>query len=267
MLSFTALTSFADPEVTFQYCISTRKRRDRIRSLGGSSQPRASLDGSHFAIWASSQDSQLLIVRGSLDTKHDAKDLSTSVVEHLIATKTPILWVMKGRTTPTSDANNFTEMLKHLTWQALRWAMTSGLTISESFNAPRLQAIRSDSEWFDVLRTILLNLNTVYIVIDAEALQTNRNQSSTDSLELLSNLQTFIKYCKPTTIKLMISSYRRGSMAQPVDDASTTVVALRKSRRGGSQLSMQRASKKQANSLSLFREALQQRNSAADTAL
>ena len=261
MLSFTALTPFADPEITLHYCNSTRKRRTRIRKSGGQHKNQAILDEQRLVTWASTPISSLLVVRGTLDTKDETKDISTAVVDLLMTMEIPVLWVLNGKARPNGSVNSFVEVLKHLTWQALRLGVTTGPTISESFNAPLLQAIRTEAEWFNVLRILLSRFKIIYLVIDAEVLDMNGNSSTTKLLELYTYLQNFVAVCKPTVVKVLISSYRRWSKAQPATDPSTMVVACKRDRRSGLPFTQQRPSKKQRSFLVPMRESLRQQAS------
>lgn len=213
ILKAVSMNYLPDPAIALQYSSSLRKRRSRLQ---GPARLLATLPTTHetkLSQWLTSPEPSLLHLKGVLKTKDSTRDTATGMVELLVNMKYPVLWVMRGRETIDLGENGLVQLIKHLIWQALRLDAAAVSSISTDFNSAIIQSACSEDEWFQILQMVLRRFKHIFIVVDVEVVKSGPEADPIFSTALYTRLLEFLEACKPTVVKILLSSYRKHSSA------------------------------------------------------
>ncbi|CZR52986.1 uncharacterized protein PAC_02864 [Phialocephala subalpina] len=165
ILTFTATTSLPNPEDSFRHSLFLSKRR-RLRNNAG---PHSSWHSHRLKTWASSDQSSLLMVKGSCLSRHETKDFVSDLVALLRGMKIPVVWTLNAKS-ESFEWRSPVGVLKQLVFQVLQlnhWLLSEQ---SISLNAAQFQSAVTEADWFKLLGLVLTGLQNIYVVVDAEIL-------------------------------------------------------------------------------------------------
>ncbi|KAI0971026.1 hypothetical protein F4678DRAFT_435411 [Xylaria arbuscula] len=228
-----------DPTKIFQYHRSLRDRRsyNSYQSLSTRfwTSPR-------LLRWFKSENSDILIVRGSPQSRFSLRNFCVDVIEQLRSSHTPVLFALKVNQGGTEDAPSssvsWADVLKYLLRQALHETHGHQTEKSMSLSCARVHSASNDSEWFQILEAALSAFEKqVYVVIDLEILNSDMKDAGNFPW-LLAFLSLFRKLAErglTTRIKVLMITYGHEVHLLPSSDeqsefmvqARTDVVTVR----------------------------------------
>jgi hypothetical protein len=219
ILTFTATTSLPHPEDSFLYCkfLSSRRR------LKATSDAGPSWRSHKLKEWAASTTSSLVMVKGSCLTRLETKDFAADIVGLLRGMRIPVIWTLSARADGNHAWRSPVQVLKQLVLQILHQNHSLLNAQSSALNAARFQSATTESDWFDILGSVLEGLSQVYIVIDAEVM--SRQFSSEISwpkafLELFEKMR--MRCCK-SIVKVVLVSFSSSPYLELPEAASDSL--------------------------------------------
>lgn len=129
--------------------------------------------------WAHSEVSSVLLVRGNFSCRHQAKDFAIDVIDLALRENIPTAWVLNPAKDPRYRQLNSVDVLKQLVWQGLKLNRTILDEPSFMLNAIHFQTVATEEEWLDLLGSVLVGLDRLYVVIDMECLYSHDNSEAT----------------------------------------------------------------------------------------
>jgi hypothetical protein len=203
VLSFTSDTQLVPPEDALRFCQFRSNRRRQRMTLDMS--PHWLSPKLHD--WASTDESSLLLVRGSPLHRHETKDFATDIVSLLRSVGVPVVWILGAPSGGESTSKSPIDVLKQLIFQILQINLTLLSTKSTSLNATRFQTAKTEEEWFDVLGSVVVGLPQLFLVVDAGLLEheLNGNVKWPDAFDKM--LHDLRKACTETVVKILLLSY------------------------------------------------------------
>ncbi|ETS73986.1 hypothetical protein PFICI_13852 [Pestalotiopsis fici W106-1] len=144
------------------------------RSLIRRSSPWRSQNRDTFEIfqrlgqWISAPKTSLLVLQAQPRAQSRVKEIATQLIGTLQPTSKRVIWYLSSISFADLDAVSAIEVLRTLVYQSMK--LEPGLVISqpENFNTAKLHASHTESEWFDLLCSILRRLATCFIIVEAE---------------------------------------------------------------------------------------------------
>jgi len=186
--------------------------------------------------WSNGLRSSLVVLGGSGSTRFQTKDLATEMVEILQGAEKHVLWALKGPRSETPTDSVHILLLKQLVNQAtqLNHHQVVG-HISENFNAPRISAARTESDWLKILCESLTGVSEVYLVIDMEVLGYRPDDEASFWLEFFGSIRLLVQNVSGIAVKIAVISFRQ-DFIQSVESASAkplVVPLVKKARQAG----------------------------------
>jgi hypothetical protein len=203
ILSFTSNTRLTSPEDELRFCQSRSNRR----------RPRMTLQmcpqwlSPNLHNWASTEQSSLLLVKGSLLRRHETKDFATDMVSLLRDIDVPVVWTLGAPLGGEKVSRSPIDVLKHLVFQVLQINLTLLNAKSSALNAARFQAARTEKDWFDILASVVVGLPYLYIILDAGLLETELYGDVKWPEAFNNMLDGLSKSCPTTAVKVILLSY------------------------------------------------------------
>ncbi|PGH01802.1 hypothetical protein AJ80_08969 [Polytolypa hystricis UAMH7299] len=178
ILTFVSTVPLADPIKSFQYCLSMRNRHQPNSQRGRSNAIWLS---PKLRAWSHSRDSDLIIVKGTFQSRFVLRNFCVDVIRQLRASNVPVLWAM--RTTHEKDHSSpgpvsSIDLLKYMVLQALRLSPTTEqqqqTEKSMALNCTRFQSATTEQEWLQLLESVLIGINRpVYLILDMQLLDSD----------------------------------------------------------------------------------------------
>lgn len=201
MVEATSKTTLSDPLQSLRYYQSMRNRR----------QARSSVDLKHITptlqVWASSKDSSLLFIRGSLSTRLDVRDLVTDVIGVVNSANVPIALALEPKNESLTSEERPVHVIKHLVMQILQLNSFVASKISAGFNVALLQSARTEADWFGILKIVLSGLPQVFIIIHMEVFG-RQGPDITWLIHFCRLMTNFIRENKDMVVKVAVANYR-----------------------------------------------------------
>jgi hypothetical protein len=116
--------------------------------------------------------SALVIIKGSYLTRHETKDFAADMVALLRSMQIPVVWTLSAKAEGNIGWRSPVDVLKQLVLQVLYLNPSLLKDQSPALNAVRFQCSTTESEWFAILASVLNGIHQIYIVVDAEILNT-----------------------------------------------------------------------------------------------
>ena len=154
-----------DAAKALQYCTFVTKRH-----LRKSRQLREPLWlTSKFQTWTNLQTSSLIIIKGGYGSRFEVKEFCCRVINFIRSSKIHVVWVLKAEyQEDISQAPSVIDLLKELTRQALRLNLALHNERALGLNCAKFISAETETEWLDILSSVLAGLTLVYVIIDVE---------------------------------------------------------------------------------------------------
>ncbi|KAI8721314.1 hypothetical protein NCS52_00578600 [Fusarium sp. LHS14.1] len=157
---------FEDPDHCFKHHLFLRNRRASGR--GRTASTNEFWRSPRFAKLSSSNDSSLVVIKGTFTLRSPIQDFGVNVIEALSTCDFPTLWALassrKSRSSPTLTT---TDVVKYLSYQALRFPGVVQTEKQMSWRFSQLQTARTLREWLTLFKHIIGGLGgRVYMVVD-----------------------------------------------------------------------------------------------------
>lgn len=119
--------------------------------------------------------SALIIIRGSF--ANPSRDLTVSIIEAIKLSGSPVVWALNSKNTeeellsaeediePLPSLPTAIDVLKQLVLQQNHTHLSER---SGALNIARYKSATTESEWFDLLRSVITGMSRLYIVINVE---------------------------------------------------------------------------------------------------
>lgn len=191
--------------------------------------------------------SSLILIRGSIVAKTATRDLTTAIVSLVKEVKLSVIWkfnaqrAAKTQSTPTS-----VEILKQLVLQSLQLNAKLMSEQAVSINASRFQAARSESEWFDLLGSVLVRLPYIFITIDVETLGAHAEEPLSWPAAFMLLFQKLEARKVGTIVKVILVSYHENLLLPPSGTMKNVISVISIGKRGEENILSPAARKKAA---------------------
>ncbi|EEU39897.1 uncharacterized protein NECHADRAFT_39343, partial [Fusarium vanettenii 77-13-4] len=157
---------FEDPDQCFKQNLFFRNRRASGRGYAISTNefwlsPK-------LARWSSGNDSSLAIIKGTFTLRSAIQDFGVNIIESLSICTVPTLWALtSSRRSRSSPTLTTTDLVKYLTYQALKVPGVVQTEKQMSWRFSQLQTARMLREWLTLFKHIIGGLGgQVYMVVD-----------------------------------------------------------------------------------------------------
>ncbi|KAM5367008.1 hypothetical protein ACJZ2D_010276 [Fusarium nematophilum] len=204
-----ALSTFAqifeDPDQCYKHHLFLRNRR--ACGHGPMAQTNEFWLSPKLAKWSSSSNSSLAIIRGSFTSRSPIVDFGVDVIQTLASSAAPTLWALKSGQRKRAEAMlSMTDLMKYLTFQALR---LSGAVKSEkqlSLRYSQLHAARTLREWLDLFSRVVGGLGgQIYLIVDLATVRSSLEGE--DGLGLIKELSNMSKDGFGPNVKIVLLVY------------------------------------------------------------
>ena len=205
-MTFVSNSCSMDAVKSLQYCTFMRNRNGS--RLAPASEPFWLKP--QFQTWKAARNSALIMIQGNHTSRFNVKDFCVNAISLLRDSKVPVLWALKNIEQNDVEAPSASDLLKNLVSQALRLNDVLHSERSMALNCAKFQRAESESQWLELLGSVLSGLPHVYIVIDIEAI--NPRLRSLDAsfswpIALLNFFQTLTNQGCKTVVKAILVSY------------------------------------------------------------
>ncbi|KAF2770958.1 hypothetical protein EJ03DRAFT_326027 [Teratosphaeria nubilosa] len=174
--------------------------------------------------WSSTKQSELLLMIGSSFQKPGTRAAGICLIDLIKSSGAPILWALKTDSSSSScTAASTVELLRYLAWQALQLsASTLNIiaSVSANFNAARIASAASEEDWLDIIRIALSNHPRVFLVIDADFLNSATRDASQLAMLITMLSQISTPKSSRSILKTVVVSSRKTSMGQILQSES-----------------------------------------------
>jgi len=116
------------------------------------------------------RQSSLIVFRGSFRARNVLNNFVADTIDLIVDANIPAVWVLQTRN---DGQYSSVDILKQLVLQVLQQNHTLLNESSASLNAARYQSATTEDEWFSLLGSVLVGLAQIYIIVDAEMLNSS----------------------------------------------------------------------------------------------
>lgn len=168
LLSLISNSALLDPIKSLQAALFMRNRRCQR----GKNRGPSFLNIKKLNDWNSIGRSELVILQGTRRLRFEIKDFCSGSITLLRQKKTPVIWALKAIESHETPGNmtSTIDLLKYLISQALHLNRTIH---TDAAVTPRLMSYwgaQTESDWFNVLASVLQGIPLLYIIVDIELL-------------------------------------------------------------------------------------------------
>ncbi|RTE80427.1 hypothetical protein BHE90_005043 [Fusarium euwallaceae] len=208
-----ALSSFSqhfeDPDKCFKHHLFLRNRR--VSGRGPATPTNEFWRSPRLAKLSSSNDSSLAIIKGTFNLRSAIQDFGVNVIEALSTCTVPALWALtssqKSRSSPTLTT---TDLMKYLTYQALRFPGAVQTEKQMSWRYSQLQTSRTLREWLTLFKQIIGGFRgQIYMIVDLAMV--GSVLESTDGLNFIQEISQVLSEVsqqeKGTKVKMLLLAY------------------------------------------------------------
>ncbi|WAO88765.1 Hypothetical protein NCS54_00612700 [Fusarium falciforme] len=232
---------FEDPDRCFKQNLFFRNRR-----ASGRGNPISTNEfwlSPKLAKWSSGSSSSLAIIKGTFTLRSAIQDFGVNVIEALSTCTVSTLWALassrKSRSSPTLTT---TDLVKYLTYQALKLPGVVQTEKQMSWRYLQLQTARTLREWLTLFKHIIEGLGgQVYMIVDL-----SMAGSLLESVEGLNFIQEMSQVLsdvsekeKGTKIKMVFLAYEAEwfrLIPRALSDRVITVRSMRTGRQRGKEM-------------------------------
>ncbi|KAK7994555.1 hypothetical protein PG991_016143, partial [Apiospora marii] len=217
IMSSLSATALGDARDNFQYHYTMlrfqrRSEMEVVQRLGASPQLNR---------WTSSNESSLILVRGSFSTRHALYKLFVGIGGQLQEYDIP--WIMALKPPPSETGSRFSsqisvvDVLKHLTLQILQTSSTAQTEKSVSLTCSQFQNETTIQGWLGLLEVSIAWLNRpIYIVIDLDVLdESTRSPEKFDWAEAVLSIMDHLRTRQlRAQVKVLLGGFGQGLASQ-----------------------------------------------------
>jgi hypothetical protein len=210
------------PEHVLQLCktVLNRRRRRRPDLTNYPQQTYQDLN-----TWANCNSSSLLIVQPGRGAKAKVQGLATTIIENLRFKNRLVLWSLSTGST-IDEAPTLVSLLKELTYQALRLAVSETYNVPPSLSASSFQVAHTEGEWVSLLSLLLSCNQETFIVLEIEAFPQSYRKNQQSTPEFLGLFQKMVESIGGNScIKALIINHSV-SVANPVAQGSRPAILV-----------------------------------------
>ncbi|KAF4463675.1 nacht domain [Fusarium albosuccineum] len=228
-----ALSTFAqlfeDPDHCYKNQLRLRNRRACGKGRVASTNefwlsPR-------LASCATSQGSSIAIIKGSFTLRSAIQDFGVDVIQTLVASTAPTLWVLTGATKSGSKVmSTSTDLVKTLTYQALRLHGAVRTEKQMSIRYSQLQTASCLGEWLDLFKQVIGTLGGhVHLVVDLATARASFEALDGVNFvqELNKRLGEMSQQGNGTTVKIFLLVYEAEWFRLIPDELSGNTIAVK----------------------------------------
>lgn len=223
IMTFTASSSLGDPDLALLFYASMRNIRRRQKSTDNS----IFRNSKQLQTWGSNPHSSMVLVNGSFQTRHIARDFAVDIIDLLVEEKIPVIWALKPKSDQLQEYTA-TDVLKQLVSQVLRLNHALLNERSASLNAARFQSARTEQDWFNLLGSVLAGLPQVCIIVDLEALGRRGDDQPSWAYAFSVLFKELRSRQIPTVVKVAFMMYRTTPVAEFSDNLDNIINIPRK---------------------------------------
>ena len=222
ILEFAAKTPLRGPQLSLKDYQALRNRRRRQNKDNNETFWNSPL----LQTWADAETSSLILVRGSFNTRHSARDFSADIIDVVRKANIPVIWALNAQIDEAQKEPLTIAVLKHLVLQALQINQTILDEQSISLNAARFQSATTEQEWFDLLAAVLSGLPQIYIIVDVEVLGTLAGEELAWPMAFLQLFGELMARNIPTRVKVALVHYQTRLLTVPPSALNPGVVHI-----------------------------------------
>jgi hypothetical protein len=222
-MTFTASSSLGDPDLALLFYASMRNIRRRQKCTDNS----IFRNSKQLQTWGSDPHSSMVLVNGSFQTRHIARDFTVDIIDLLVEEKIPVVWALKPKSDQSQEYTS-TDVLKQLVSQVLKQNHTLLNERSASLNAAKFQSARTEQDWFNLLGSALVGLPQICIIVDLEALGRRGDDQPSWAYAFNVLFKELRSRQIPTIVKVAFMMYRNTSIAELPDDLNNIINIPRK---------------------------------------
>lgn len=237
LLGLISTSTLLDPIKSLQTAMFMRNRRSKRDKM----KKPSFLKNRRLNDWNTTRRSDLAILQGTRRLRFEIKDFCSSSISQLQQKKTPVIWALKAIESAETLGNmtSTIDLLKYLISQAL---YINKAIHTDAAVTPRLKAYwgaQTESDWFNLLASVLQGIPLLYIVVDIELLNTSL-PDITDGFSWAGSFRSlfaeFLERNITTILKVVLVSYGTPIVNYPTDlqlrDSMIPLSSSNRSRKG-----------------------------------
>ncbi|KAI0449573.1 hypothetical protein F5B21DRAFT_493956 [Xylaria acuta] len=168
ILSFISASPIPRPDIVRQSYNTRRNRRKQAGSGAMEAHPWIS----DIQEWGEKRTSTQIFVQGSFKTRHTIRDFAANTIDLIKEASIPVVWALDPRVElPAENRFNTTDVLKYLACQVLQSNHSMLTERQASLNAARFQSAATESEWLELLTSVLQGMSQIYILVDMDLVE------------------------------------------------------------------------------------------------
>ncbi|KAI0551614.1 hypothetical protein F4679DRAFT_132729 [Xylaria curta] len=232
ILSFISASPIPRPDLIRQSYNARRNLRKQASSVATRTQPWVS----DIQEWGEKRTSAQIFVQGHFKTRHAIRDFAADTIDLIEKANIPVVWALDPRLElPTENRFNTVDVLKYLACQILQSNHSMLTERQASLNAARFQSAATDSEWLELLTSVLQGMSQIYIIVDLDLVErgggttTEWLQHFADISENLSlrNIHTIVKVACVCTSRYVAESLPHETKSIRLDTIMTRQIGRR----------------------------------------
>jgi hypothetical protein len=155
--------------------------------------------------WISTPNTSLLVLQAQPRAQARVKEIATQLIGTLQTKTKRVIWYLSSISFADLDAVSVIEVLRTLVYQSMKLKPELVVAQPENLSTAKLHASHTETEWFDLLCSILGQLGTCFIIVEAEDVSRDEPEAN----KLAQALQMLANRFQSTgiSIKLLLVSY------------------------------------------------------------
>ncbi|RYC58038.1 hypothetical protein CHU98_g8183 [Xylaria longipes] len=211
ILSYISASPIPRPDLVRQSYNARRNRRKQASSGAMGAQPWVS----DIQEWGEKRTSTQIFVQGYFKTRHAIRDFAATTIDLIKEANIPVVWVLDPiAELPAENRFNTIDVLKYLACQVLQINNSMLTECQASLNAARFQSAVTESEWLELLTSVLQGMSQIYIIVDMDLVERGggttkewlQHFSSVGENLNLRNIHTIVKVACMCTNRCVVES-------------------------------------------------------------
>ncbi|KAI0543843.1 hypothetical protein F4679DRAFT_567068 [Xylaria curta] len=204
-------TTIGDPVKTLHHLLATRRRASRTVTGKATCLSRRFWNSPILNKWNTSITSDIAILRGQFQSLQALRYFCTDVIQYLSDLGIPIIYALKISVNELSSPNiSCVDLIKYILRQALQIRQRDETEKSMSLACAPFHGNYSETEWFQVLESVLSGINRpVYLVLDLELI--NRDLIPSEGFSWFLAFRQFFEMLSrrqmPSCLKVLLITY------------------------------------------------------------
>ncbi|KAI0431097.1 hypothetical protein F5Y09DRAFT_330615 [Xylaria sp. FL1042] len=173
--SFISASPLPRPDLVRQSYNARRNRRQQASSGATTTLPWIS----DVQEWGQKRTSTQILVQGYFKTRHTIRDFAANAIDLIKEANIPVVWALDPRVElPAENRFNTTDVLKYLACQVLQINHTMLTERQASLSSARFQSAVTESEWLELLTSVLQGMNQIYFIVDMDLVERSGGTAS-----------------------------------------------------------------------------------------